>query len=115
VLVGLAAFVVAGGGVIWWRVSQNTPPVSQRSPTVYTYKGHIWPVFAVAWSPNGQRIASASSDNTVQVWNAADGGHVYTYKGHTDAVDAVAWSPNGQRIASGSNDNTVQVWQEVSG
>jgi WD40 repeat protein len=67
----------------------------------------------VAWSPDGQRIASGSLDNTVQVWNASDGSRVFTYKGHSDDVLSVAWSPDGQRIASGSSDKTVQVWQAV--
>jgi len=67
-------------------------------------------VFAVAWSPDGKRIASGSGDGTVQVWDAADGSNVYTYKGHPDYVESVAWSPNDKHIASGSYDRTVQVW-----
>jgi len=66
---------------------------------------------AVAWSPDGQRIASGSDDGTVQVWNATDGGHVSTYQGHSSTVHAVAWSPDGKRIVSGSGDKTVQVWE----
>ncbi len=68
-------------------------------------------VNAVAWSPDSKRIASGSRDQTVQVWDAADGGNVYTYRGHSAWVTAVAWSPDGKRIASGSRDQTVQVWQ----
>ena len=53
-------------------------------------------------------------DKTVQVWDAASGGHIYTYRGHYNAslgfITAVAWSPDGRRIASGSWDQTVQVW-----
>ncbi len=65
---------------------------------------------AVAWSPDGKRIASGGDDNTVQVWDAANGDHVYIYRGHSGLVEAVAWSPDGRRIASGSWDKTVQVW-----
>ena len=65
---------------------------------------------AVAWSPDGQRIASGSFDQTVQVWDAVDGGQVFAYREHSIAVEAVAWSPDGRRIASGSWDKTVQVW-----
>jgi eukaryotic-like serine/threonine-protein kinase len=45
------------------------------------YRGHSDYVRAVMWSPDGKRIASGSSDTTVQVWDAANGGHMYTYVG----------------------------------
>jgi len=111
VLVGLAGLVVVGSGATWLILSQK-PPVET---TLYTYRGHSDGVNAVAWSPTGLRIASGSDDNTVQVWDAANGGNVYTYHGHSDIVNAVAWSPTGLRIASGSNDHTVQVWNAVDG
>jgi eukaryotic-like serine/threonine-protein kinase len=68
-------------------------------------------VTAVAWSTDGKRIASASLDKTVQIWNATDGGNVYVYRGHMNGVSAVAWSPDSTHIASGADDRTVQVWQ----
>ncbi len=84
-------------------------------PVHFTYSGHSNYVSAVAWSPNGKRIASASGDGTVQVWNAGNGGNVLTYRGHSSDVLAVAWSPDGREIASGSLDATVQVWNASTG
>ncbi len=124
--VGLAVGL-AIGGIAWMfsQASQNiqspqtfpqsSPQSPQSLPLLYTYSGHAGGVEAVAWSPDGKRIASGSVDNTVQVWDAADGGHVYTYRGHSSSVLAVAWSPDGKRIASGSGDKTVQIWDAADG
>ena len=69
----------------------------------------------LAWSPDGKRIASASRDTTVQVWDAATGHRLLTYRGHTDEVFGVAWSPEGKRLASASADGIVQVWDAQTG
>jgi len=71
----------------------------------------------VAWSPNSVRLASASNDGTVQVWEASTARevftqrHYFTYGGHYKWVRALDWSPDGECIASASHDKTVQVWQ----
>ncbi|WP_220197802.1 WD40 repeat domain-containing protein [Ktedonospora formicarum] len=85
-----------------------------REPTCM-YQGHADSVFAVAWSPDSQRIASASWDGTVQIWNVANASHILTYSRHAHRVIAVAWSPDGQHIASGSWDQTVHVWDGATG
>src|SRR5207249_5013792 len=68
--------------------------------TFYTYRGHTSPVFGVAWSPNGKRIASASLDGTVQVWDDTTGNHALIYRGHAGPVFTLAWSLDGTHIAS---------------
>ena len=84
-------------------------------PKHFTYSGHSNYISSVAWSPDSKRIASASGDHTVQIWDAADGSHILTYRGHSEDVSTVAWSSDGQFIASGSLDNTVQVWNAATG
>lgn len=114
VLIGLGGLTAATvvGGSIWWGNTSNT--FSSSYP--YIYRGHTQAVNGVVWSPNGRRrIASASDDKTVQLWNAANGEHVLTYREHTAPVHAVVWSPDGRHIASGSDDTTVQVWNARSG
>ena len=66
---------------------------------------------SVTWSPDGQKIASASEDKTVQIWKASDGTHLYTYSGHNGSpVNTVSWSADGKYLASGGADKTVQIW-----
>ncbi|MEM1171852.1 MAG: hypothetical protein AAGJ08_22915, partial [Cyanobacteria bacterium P01_H01_bin.35] len=67
-------------------------------------------VIGVAFSPKGDLIASASSDNTVKLWKP-DGTLVRTLTEHENYVIGVAFSPKGDLIASASSDNTVKLWK----
>jgi len=101
-----------------------TPPSPPKQPAAVskpvgtiacTYHGHSGRVNAVAWSPDGKRIASGSDDHTAQVWDATTGDRLFTYRDHSDGVNTVAWSPIGRYIASGSQDRTLQVWNADTG
>ena len=69
----------------------------------------------MAFSPDGKRLASASLDKTVKVWDATTGQEILTLKGHTGGVLGVAFSPDGNRLASGGWDGTVKVWDAATG
>lgn len=75
------------------------------------FRGHEQDVNAVAWSPDGTRLATASDDGTVRIWDAQGAAApVVLTDLHGDRLHAVAWSPDGRRLAGGSRDGTVTVW-----
>ncbi|HEY7122848.1 MAG TPA: serine/threonine-protein kinase [Ktedonobacterales bacterium] len=121
-LVGAAALVgvVCVGGGLLILPHQKKPALGT---TILVYTGHLNVVAGVAWSPDSSQVASASSDGTVQVWDARIGMHPFIYRGHTTNINAVAWAPApvGQRIASASGnsffggEHVVQVWDAETG
>ncbi len=84
-------------------------------PDELTLEGHAGSVWSVAFSPDGQRLASGSGDGTVKIWDSATGKELYSFKRHASFVTSVAFSPDGQRLASGSDDKTVKIWDSAIG
>ena len=69
-----------------------------------------------AFSPDGRRIASGSSDGSLQIWDVESGALlVKSLNGHSGAIHSIAFSPNGERIVSGSQDKTLRLWDAATG
>ncbi|MFN6099353.1 MAG: protein kinase domain-containing protein, partial [Dolichospermum sp.] len=85
-----------------------------------TLEGHSYSVTSVAYSPDGQTLASGSYDNTIKLWNVKTGNLLQTLEGHSEWVysewvTSVAYSPDGQTLASGSRDDTIKLWNVKTG
>ncbi|KAJ5774501.1 hypothetical protein N7457_009397 [Penicillium paradoxum] len=90
---------------------------SDWSLCLHTLEGHGSPVSSIAWSPGSRvtRVASASNDGTVRIWDPVTGECILIIKGHDDSVTSVSWSQDGRQLASASNNGTVKIWDPVTG
>jgi len=87
-----------------------------------SFASDLW-VGAVAFSPDGRRIAAGISPYdgdygkswTVKLWDVASERELRTFSKHSEAIGCVAFSPDGRTIASGSDDKLVKLWDVASG
>jgi eukaryotic-like serine/threonine-protein kinase len=82
------------GRIEIWDVNQGK--------RLHSLLGHGSFVNGVAWSGDGSKIASASSDLTAQVWDAATGKQIHRLQGHLGMLKTVAFSPKSDLLATGA-------------
>jgi WD40 repeat protein len=68
-----------------------------------------WRKLDVSFSPDGQTIATASSDRTIKLWQR-DGTLITTLSGHQADVNSVSFSPDGKLLVSAGADGAVLLW-----
>jgi WD40 repeat protein/GTPase SAR1 family protein len=98
---------------------QNEAPERGVVPAGYTLRctlrGHTDWIGRIAWSPDGQFLATASADGTVRIWDAGTGETARTLEGHAGVAVTVLWSPDGRLLASGGEGSTITVWDAGTG
>jgi WD40 repeat protein/serine/threonine protein kinase len=82
---------------------------TQTGQPVTSLVGHTSIVTALAFSPDGQSLATGSYDETARIWDATNGNQLRVLR-HGDRVFSVAFSPDSSLLATAGLDNTVRVW-----
>jgi WD40 repeat protein/serine/threonine protein kinase len=103
--------VLAAGGldgrVSLWRAADG-----QRLGVV---KAHAALITSIAFSRDGARVLTASSDQTASVWDARDGHTLLRLEGHRGWVMSAAFNPTESLIATSSHDGSIRIWDASTG
>jgi len=95
-------------------VEESHSPQGEPLKQLRTLTGHTNYVNYVTFSPDGRTLASGSSDNSVKLWDVANGKLLRTLTGPTSRVWSAAFSPDGRTLASASFDHTIMLWDTAN-
>lgn len=84
--------------------------ISQQGPMLVLQTGHSGKVTAVSFSRDGARLASASTDGTLKIWDVTSRALLRDIRAGQGALHAVAFAPDGHLVATAGSNGTVAVW-----
>ncbi|KAG7424302.1 Vegetative incompatibility protein HET-E-1 [Fusarium oxysporum f. sp. raphani] len=94
----------------------NLPKVQESwDACLLTLEGHSGWVDSVVFSHDSKKVASASSDKTIRIWNAETGECERVLEGHSSYVHSVVFSHDSKKVASASLDKKVRIWNAETG
>jgi predicted NACHT family NTPase len=124
----LASVLVIGNAQSGWAQTPRPPKdveILEKLTPVSRSAGHKEKIFTVVFNPQGDWFASASSDKTIHIWDAATGKGIVSLQGHSFPVYGLAFSPDGKQVASAagpwksdakaSKAGEVKVWGAANG
>jgi WD40 repeat protein len=104
--------------VMWLRklvFGQNPDRKPVSHPAERMRMTHLGAVYSAVFSPDGQRILSASADRTARIWDRSSGGMLFTLGEHGGQVRWATFSPDGTYVITTADDKTVRLWESASG
>lgn len=87
----------------------------RASQLQFTLSGHDGPVTAVAFNHDGSRLATASADHTVKLWDTTTGQNYLTFTGHQQPVKAIVFSQDGSQLYSAAESGLIRMWDAETG
>ena len=101
----------ANGHAVVWEVARLQEPPAVFTGHTNASVGPVWnPVQAVAFHPDGKRIASAGADRTVRVWDSVTRTADRSLVGHGDWITGLAFSPSGDALVSVGAGGETRIW-----
>jgi len=98
----LAASSASDGTAFVWDIDTNS--------RICKLNGHEGEVHGLAWSPEGNYLATCSADGTARIWRVDECTEVRVIGNHEKTIRDIAWSANGKRIATASQDHRIRIW-----